>query len=117
MAIPDSLQAKIDLFRAKGRVFREGFDLFGTTSWVAVMLGQHIVPDEYEPAVDALDEARVAQALEEMRIAYLRAAEQLPSHTDFLAATGGAPPPAPPVQNFSFADEMPGFMPFTGQPT
>ena len=115
MAIPDSLQRKIDLFRAKGRVFREGFDLFGTTSWVAVMLGQHILPEDYEPAVDALDEDRVAQALEEMRLAYLNAAQQLPSHADFLAATSGAPPPA--VPDFSFADEVPGLMPFTGQPT
>jgi len=112
MAIPDSLAHKIDLFRAKGRVFREGFDLFGTTSWVAVMLGQHIIPEDYEPAVDALDEARVAQALEDMRLTYLRAAEQLPSHAEFLGLAGAAPPP---VQNFSFADEIPGFMPFTGQ--
>jgi len=115
MAIPESLQHKIDLFRAKGRVFREGFDLFGTTSWVAVMLGQHIVPEEYEPAVDALDQARVAQALEDMRLTYLRAAEQLPSHAEFLGLADAAPPPAPSLQNFSFADEIPGFMPFTGQ--
>ncbi len=112
MAIPDSLQRKIDLFRAKGRLFREGRDLFGTTSYVAVMLGQHIVPEEYEPAVDALDEARVAQAIEDMRLAYLRAVEQLPSHSEFLGLAA-APPPSP-VQDFSFADEMPGFMPFTG---
>jgi tryptophan halogenase len=111
MAIPDSLQRKIDLFRAKGRVFREGFDLFGTTSWVAVMLGQHIIPEDYEPAVDALDEDRVAQALEEMRVGFLRTVEQLPSHADFLASTAPAPPPTP---TFSFADEVPGLMPFTG---
>ena len=44
MEIPDSLQRKIDLFRAKGRIFREGDELFGDPSWVAVCLGQHIVP-------------------------------------------------------------------------
>jgi tryptophan halogenase len=114
MEIPDSLQRKIDLFRAKGRIFREGYDLFGITSWVAVMLGQHIIPDDYEPAVDALDENRVAQALEEMRVAYLRTAEALPSHADFLAATGGAPAPVP---TFSFDDDLPGFMPVGGQPS
>jgi len=113
MEIPDSLQRRIDLFRAKGRLFREGYDLFGTASWVAVMLGQHIVPEDYEPPADALDEARVAQALEEMRIAYLRTAEALPTHADFIAATAPASAPTP---TFSFGDEMPGFMPFTGQP-
>ena len=30
---------------AHGRVFREGSDLFATTSWVAVMLGQNVVPE------------------------------------------------------------------------
>jgi hypothetical protein len=50
MSIPDSLAEKMELFRAKARVFREGFDLFATTSWVAVFLGQHVVPEEYEPA-------------------------------------------------------------------
>jgi len=114
MEIPESLQRKIALFRGKGRNFREGYDLFGSPSWVAVMLGQGIVPDDYEPMVDALDEDKVAEALEEMRVAYRRAAEQLPPHADFIAATAAAPPP---VQTFSFGDEMPGLMPFTGQPS
>jgi tryptophan halogenase len=114
MEIPESLQSKIDLFRAKGRVFREGYDLFTATSYVAVMLGQHIVPQDYEPTVDALDEDKVAQALEKMRLGYLEMAQQLPTHRDFITATGAAPPPVP---AFSFTDENPGFMPFTGNPT
>ena len=114
MEIPESLQRKIDLFKTKGRVFREGYDLFTATSYVAVMLGQHIVPEEYEPTVDALDEEKVAQALEQMRLGILETARQLPSHAEFIAATGAAPPPAP---AFSFGDENPGFMPFTGNPT
>ena len=108
MEIPESLQARIDLFRGKGRVFREGYDLFGITSWVSVMLGQHIVPEDYEPPVDALDEARVAQALEEMRVAYLRTAESLPTHLEYIAATAPARAPMP---TFSFTEEVPGFMP------
>ena len=111
MEIPETLQHKIDLFGAKGRVFREGYELFGITSWVSVMLGQHIVPEDYEPTADALDEERVARALEEMRVAYLRTAEALPNHAEFVAATGAAPPPTP---TFSFADEVPGFMPTSG---
>jgi tryptophan halogenase len=95
MTIPDSLAAKIDLFRAKGRVFREGYELFATTSWVAAFLGQHIVPEDHEPAVDALDEEKVAAALEQMRLAYLEVAQSLPGHGEFIAqccaAQGAAP--------------------------
>ena len=99
MSIPDKLATKIDLFKAKARVFREGFDLFNTTSWVAVFLGQHIIPETYEPAVDALDEERVAQALEQMRAGYLETAQSLPSHAEFIARCSA--PPAPPFFNFA----------------
>ena len=93
LEIPSTLQTKIDLFRAKGRVFREGFELFATTSWVAVFLGQHIVPEDYEPAVDALDEDKIAQALEQMRIGYLETAQAMPTHAEFVARCCAPPQP------------------------
>jgi tryptophan halogenase len=96
MTIPESLARKIALFRAKARVFREGAELFATTSWVAVMLGQGIVPEDYEPAVDALEEDRVAAALEQMRIGYLEMAERLPTHAEFIARTCAARNPSVP---------------------
>ena len=102
MSIPDSLQRKIDLFRAKARVFREGFDLFATTSWVAVMLGQHIVPEEHEPAADALDEDKVWAALEEMRIGYLETAQAMPSQAEFIARCCAARPVEPALKQFDF---------------
>jgi tryptophan halogenase len=104
-AIPDSLAAKMELWRAKGRIFRENLELFGTTSWVAVMLGQNIVPDEYEPAADALDPDRVAEALEQMRVAYADTARRLPSHGEFIAhacATQPAAAAPPALPEFTF---------------
>ncbi|HEX8484346.1 tryptophan halogenase family protein [Sphingomonas sp.] len=116
MDVPDSLARKIDLFRAKGRLFRDGLELFATTSWVSVCLGQHIVPQEYEPAADALDPGKVAMALEQMRRGYLETAQALPSHADFLRRCGLAPfarpelaaaPRAADLPTFSFASESP----------
>jgi tryptophan halogenase len=104
MDIPDRLQNKIDLFRSKGRVFRDGVELFATPSWVAVMLGQKIVPEDYEPAADALDEEKVAAAMEQMRQAILQTAERLPMHGEFLARICGTQNPAapPPLPEFVF---------------
>jgi tryptophan halogenase len=85
MAVPDSLERKLDLWRAKGRLFREGRELFGTPSWVAVLLGQGIVPAETEPAADALDPAMIADALDKMRLSYRRMAEHMPMHGDYVA--------------------------------
>ena len=95
MSVPDSLSRKIELFRAKGRSFREGVELFDVTSWVAVMLGQNIVPQGYDPIADALDEKRVAAALDEIRTSYRDTAHAMPTHAEFIAACCTAPTPAP----------------------
>jgi len=88
MDIPETLQRKIDLWKLHGRVFREGKELFGTTSWVAVMLGQNIWPDRYDPIVDSLDERKVATAIAELRERYRAAAAMLPKQEEFLRAAG-----------------------------
>ena len=84
MSIPDSLAGRIDQFRNKARVFADA-ELFNTVSWVSVMLGQGIVPDEYEPVVDGLDERKVADALEQMRAAIVEIAGRLATHEEFIA--------------------------------
>ena len=88
MDIPDSLARKIELWRLHGRIFRENAELFGVTSWVAVLLGQNIWPERYDPVADTLDEAKVAAAMAEMRAAYARAAERLPAQDEFLKVAG-----------------------------
>jgi tryptophan halogenase len=93
MDLPDSLESKMELWRSKGRLFREGKELFGTASWVAVMLGQGIVPDEHEPAADGLEQEFVTDALDKMRLSYRRMAEHMPTHAEFIARScaAGAP--------------------------
>ena len=90
MDIPDSLAGKFELWRSKGRLFREGFELFGTASWVAVLLGQGDLPAQTEPAVDALDQDMAEDALEKMRLSYRQMAEHMPSHVEFLARSCAA---------------------------
>src|SRR5690606_12662435 len=45
MPVPESLARKMALWKLHGRIFREGAELFGVTSWVAVMLGQNVDPE------------------------------------------------------------------------
>lgn len=89
MDIPGSLARKIDLWRLHGRTFREDAELFSRPSWVAVMLGQNIWPERYDPIADTLDEDRVAGAMAQMREGYRRTALQLPTQEDFLRRSGG----------------------------
>ncbi|WP_275887935.1 tryptophan halogenase family protein [Altererythrobacter sp. ZODW24] len=102
MDVPDSLQNKMELWRLHGRVFRENAELFTMPSWVAVMLGQNIWPERYDPIADTLDEDKVAAALQQMREGYLNTAQSLPTQEEFLRQAGAWAdtdiPPGGPLQ-------------------
>ena len=90
MDVPDSLAGKLELWQSKGRLFRDGHELFGTPSWVAVLLGQGILPTETEPAVDAIDPDIASDALDKMRLSYAQMAEHMPRHADFIAQSAAS---------------------------
>ena len=85
MDLPDTLRHKIELFRQHGRVFRYDNELFDVPSWVAVMLGQGIVPDEPDPLATVMPDADVLRAMAELRRSYETAAERLPLASDYIA--------------------------------
>ena len=85
MSVPDSLQHKLDLFRTKGRYLPALEPVFGSTSWIAVMLGQQPFPSDYDPIVDALDEARVGLEMRRISTSIQAAVENMPTHEQFIA--------------------------------
>jgi tryptophan 7-halogenase len=85
MDVPDKLASKLELWRSKGRIFRDGQELFGPASWVAVLLGQGIAPEEQDPTVSNIDPAMTADMLDKMHLSYRRMAEQMPAHAEFIA--------------------------------
>jgi tryptophan 7-halogenase len=87
MTLPDSLSAKIALFREKGRLFRYDDDLFAVPSWVAVLLGQHVVPGGWSPIADSLQDAPVLAALKRLRADYAAAAAAMPQHAAYVERT------------------------------
>lgn len=84
MAVPDSLTHKLELFAASGRVGRDVDDLFRDASWVQVMLGQGIMPRDYDPMADQVAPAQLAEFLANLRTLITRAVASLPSHEDYL---------------------------------
>ena len=85
MSVPDSLQDKIDLFQDAGRVFRYEDDLFGETSWVAVLLGQNIIPKTIDPIVATVPSEQVERSLKSMESAIEKAIKTMPSHSEFIS--------------------------------
>ena len=60
-------------------------DLFGVANWAAVMLGQNIVRDGYDPLVDATDDDRIVAAMERIASVFDQQARAMPSHADYIA--------------------------------
>ena len=84
MSVPDSLEHKIALFREHGRVFRYNDELFELPSWVAVMLGQQILPNAYDPLVDTLPDNELIRAMTDLRRGYEETALRLPLASDYI---------------------------------
>ncbi len=84
MAIPETLQRKMDLFRSQGRLFSEGDELFAQGSWFQVMQGQGLRAKGYNPIVDVLDEEDVGKFFEGLRRAIQKCIEIMPSHDEFI---------------------------------
>jgi len=92
MAVPASLSHRMDLFRAHGRVFREGNELFAKVSWLQVMHGQRIRPVSYHPLTDLLSEAEIATYLDEVAGVIEACTNVMPTHARFIAENCAAAP-------------------------
>lgn len=84
MSIPDHLESNIQLFRDSGRFFRDAEEMFAITSWVQVMLGQHIVPRSYHPAVDGMSEDELVKFVDGVRTVIATCVDAMPRHQQFI---------------------------------
>jgi tryptophan 7-halogenase len=94
MEVPDSLAEKMDLWHHSGRVAKYTQGLFLEPSWVAVYVGQNIVPEHWDQRADAYDSAALGGAMDRLRVQIAQAVEAMPEHGDFIrrrnAEIGGA---------------------------
>lgn len=84
MEIPDSLQTRLDVFRATCQTLSRDTELFREVSWVAVLTGQGVTPEDYHPAADAMDDDELRLHLGQWRAAVLERVKTLPTHEDFI---------------------------------
>jgi tryptophan halogenase len=92
MSVPDSLTHKLELFAASGRTGRDADDLFRDASWVQVMLGQGIMPADYDPMADQIAPPQLDEFLANLRKLITRAVASLPTHEDYLRQHCAADP-------------------------
>jgi tryptophan halogenase len=84
MELPERLQEKLGNFMNLGRTFRDNGELFNDTSWFAVMIGQLLKPQGYDPMADimSLDETRTRLA--HIKSAVANSADYMPTHRKFI---------------------------------
>lgn len=94
MSVPESLTQKMELFEEAGRIFRYEDELFTRPSWVAVMIGQNILPRTVDPIVNSLNEQEIARSLGSMQTAMTSASQKMETHEAFLKKYAWASAPA-----------------------
>jgi len=97
MQIPATLQYKMDHFRRYGRFVSDGYELFQPPNWLAVYVGQRVLPERYDPLADSRGADESRRFLEAIRRATSSASDAMPMHGDFVArycraAPGGSIP-------------------------
>lgn len=85
MRVPDSLQDRLELFRASGHVSSYEHGLFLEPSWIAVMIGQRVMPRNHDARVDGLSDAEARQHLAGLRGHMAKAAAGMEDHAAYLA--------------------------------
>jgi len=84
MSVPDTLTARMALFRDSGRIVEDAEDLFKEVAWLQVLLGQHVEPRAYHPVVDQLTKEQLDGFLGGIRQFVAARAEALPDHRSYL---------------------------------
>jgi tryptophan halogenase len=95
MKLPESLQEKIDAWLTRAHIIKYEFGVFLPPSWVAVMLGQNLVPRRYDPRADAVPRDVLVENAAAIRRAVQDAAQLAPDHAAYIRHIGAASDTAP----------------------
>ncbi len=84
MDVPESLTSKLELLRSRGRFFKYDAELFDLPSWLAVAVGQGIVPEGFNPMAEGLSDSNITQSLANMRGLINKTVTAMPDHQAFI---------------------------------
>lgn len=84
MDVPETLAHKISLYKRTGRVFLDDGDIFRVDSWVQVMLGQGIKPEQYHLIASLMTDEELTRFLTSIKQQISQRVAALPSHQAFL---------------------------------
>ena len=89
MQVPDSLEEKIELFRRAGRIQKYSEGLFFEPSWLAVYIGQGIMPSGWDQRANNLNAVQLGKAMDKLRGQIAASVEHMPEHRPFASQEVG----------------------------
>ncbi len=84
MEIPDTLKEKIELYKANGRIFRDGYELFSDISWLSVLNGQGLKTNGYHAMADLMPSNELDSQLEKMKNVISECQKKTPTHRAYI---------------------------------
>jgi len=93
MEVPESLRRKMALYASRGRIFRDGSELFAEVAWLQVLHGQGLRAQGYHPLADLIPESEIADYLESIRGVIAKCVDLMPTHEQYIERHCKAPAP------------------------
>ena len=90
LTLPDSLAEKIEAWTTRAYVVPYEFGLFLPPSWVAVMMGQNLMPRGHDPRVGRTDDTALRTRAQAIRSGVTRAVAGTPDHADYIRRSAAA---------------------------
>ncbi len=84
ITMPEPLEYKVRLFRARGYFVRYEWETFQDPSWLSMYAGFNWLPDSYDRLADYFDLSELRHHLSEMRRAIANATAAAPTHAEFI---------------------------------
>lgn len=97
LTLPDSLDERLKAWLLRGYVLKYEFGTFLPPSWIAVMLGQNLIPSRHDPRVGRYGLDDIKARLDQVRAQTASAVATTPTQRDFLQRYGAASNSAPRV--------------------
>jgi len=85
MTLPDTLAARLELFREQAMAHQDQDEIFRVDSWCQVMMGQGLMPGGWHLLPSQLPDANLRQALDGLDAGIKARLPQLPTLAQFLA--------------------------------
>jgi tryptophan 7-halogenase len=85
MAIPESLEYRLRLYKARGRIVLYDEEPFEEASWINLFDEQGVWPRHYNPIADGIRAGELKSFVEHVRAVMIAELGKMPTHADYLS--------------------------------